>query len=146
MPAAGGNSCSDLLRCLNSCLSQGYFWEVIIKDFSVCVYETIVEDKYNLYFIWSYQQPSGLGLQNKSTLSLLRGRTSPTNVLVMTLNNLMVMLREYGVPFYCHWSQVPSGSTWSGPTSGSNRTVWHLNCLLFSFWIKRFFDFLGRNK
>ena len=28
-----------------------------------------------------------------------------------------------------------SGSTWLGPIIGSNRTVWHLNCVLMLNWI-----------
>ena len=39
------------------------------------------------------QWPSQLGLQNTLTASLQRGKLPPTNVLDMTLNNLMVRLQ-----------------------------------------------------
>ena len=62
--------------------------------------------------------PSWLGLQNRTTASLKRGKTPQTSVLDMTLNNLMVRFQqcwsfgECGVPLYCHRSQIHSGSAW----------------------------------
>ena len=63
--------------------------------------------------------PSRLELQNTPTASLQRGKTpTPTSVLDMTLNNQMVKFQqcwsfgEYGIPLYCHLSQVNSGPEW----------------------------------
>ena len=69
-----------------------------------------------LFFI--FLLPSRLGLKNTPTASLQRGKTPPTSVLDMTLNNLMVRFQqcwsfgECGVPLHCHRSQVHSGPEW----------------------------------
>ena len=64
-----------------------------------------------------YSCPVGWGCRIHRLL-LCRGVRPPTSVRDMTLNNLMVRFQqcwsfgEYGVPLYCHRSQVHSGPEW----------------------------------
>ena len=71
-----------------------------------------------IYLYLKIPSASRQGMQNAPTASLQKGKTSPTSVLNMKLNNLMVRLqkhRSFGQCrslLYCRRSLVHSGLKW----------------------------------
>ena len=111
---------SSLLNCVDSTVS----WLSLLTSIPIvhCFW---------LVIQWPHW-PSRLELENIPTASLQRGKTPPTSVLDMALNNLMLELWGCGVPFFCHHSQVHCGLEFKHMIPMDQV---ELNCVLMLNWI-----------
>ena len=108
-----------------------YWFQFIIY---IYIYIYIFKKKPCWWIFHCYIWLSQLGLQNTPTASLQRGKTPPNKC-----PGYHTKQSDGEAPGMQSTPSLPSlpgpllprvNSTWQGPLYGSNRTVWHSNCVL----------------